>query len=115
MQEIHPGARVGDFPPRQREAAVRLLAVFITSEQGNILIIDDKKSDAGELRRVLRSEGYISDLLAKVMRSEMEDAHARVTAGTERELYSHPIRANHNDQAGHVGDFPHRQFEAIAR
>src|ERR1043166_4172121 len=28
------------------------------SEQGNILIIDDKKSDAGELGRVLRSEGY---------------------------------------------------------
>src|ERR1044072_1804540 len=28
------------------------------SEQGNILIIDDKKSDAGEFGRMLRSEGY---------------------------------------------------------
>ena len=31
---------------------------FITDEQGRILIVDDKKSDAEEFERVLRAEGY---------------------------------------------------------
>jgi DNA-binding NtrC family response regulator len=35
---------------------------------------------------------YISDLLAKVMRSEVEDALTRVTTAAERELYSQAIR-----------------------
>ena len=42
---------------------------------------------------------YVSDLLAKVMRSEMEDAHARVTAAAERELYSQAIRLAGGDQS----------------
>src|SRR5205814_1862651 len=32
---------------------------------------------------------YISDLLKRVTRGEIEDAHARVTVAAERELYSH--------------------------
>ena len=42
---------------------------------------------------------YVSDLLAKVMRSEMEDAHARVTATAERELYSQAIQLADGDQS----------------
>ena len=46
------------------------------NQQGSILTIDDKKSDAVEFGRVLI---YVSVLLAKVIRGEMKDAHARVT------------------------------------
>jgi DNA-binding NtrC family response regulator len=42
---------------------------------------------------------YISDLLAKVMRSEVEDAHARVTAAAERELYGQAIELAGGDQS----------------
>jgi len=42
---------------------------------------------------------YVSDLLAKVMRSEVEDAHARVTAAAERELYSQAIQLAGGDQS----------------
>jgi DNA-binding NtrC family response regulator len=42
---------------------------------------------------------YVSELLAKVMRSEMEDAHARVTAIAERELYSQAIQLAGGDQS----------------
>ncbi len=42
---------------------------------------------------------YVSDLLAKVMRSEMEDAHARVTVAAERELYSQAIQLAGGDQS----------------
>src|ERR1051325_6812160 len=35
-----------------------MLAAVVMNEQGNILIIDDKKSDAEEFDRVLKSEGY---------------------------------------------------------
>jgi len=41
---------------------------------------------------------YVSDLLAKVMRSELEDAQARVTAAAERELYSQAIHLAGGDQ-----------------
>jgi len=116
---------------------------------GNILIIDDQKSDAAEFERVLRAEGfevetaataeaglararrngfdvvltglhlsgpdegrkegvpagdpplasYVSDLLARVMRNEVEDAHARLIAATERELYSQAIQLASGDQS----------------
>ena len=42
---------------------------------------------------------YVSDLLAKVMRGEMEDAHVRVTAAAERELYSQAIQLAGGDQS----------------
>ena len=42
---------------------------------------------------------YISDLLAKVMSSEIENAHARVTCAAERELYSQAIRLARGDQS----------------
>jgi DNA-binding NtrC family response regulator len=42
---------------------------------------------------------YVSDLLAKVMAGEVEDAHARVTAAAERELYSQAIRLADGDQS----------------
>jgi len=41
---------------------------------------------------------YISELLAKVMRSEVEDAHARVTAVAERELCTQAIQLAGGDQ-----------------
>jgi DNA-binding NtrC family response regulator len=41
---------------------------------------------------------YVSDLLAKVMRSEVEDAHARVTSVAERELYRQAIQLAGGDQ-----------------
>jgi DNA-binding NtrC family response regulator len=41
---------------------------------------------------------YVSDLLGQVMRSEIEDAHARVTAAAERELYSQAIQLANGDQ-----------------
>ena len=47
------------------------------NEQGTILIIEDKKSDAEEFGSVLI---YVSVLLAKVIRGGMKNAHARVTA-----------------------------------
>jgi DNA-binding NtrC family response regulator len=42
---------------------------------------------------------YVSDLLGKVMRSELEDAHARVTAAAEREVYSQAIQLADGDQS----------------
>ena len=41
---------------------------------------------------------YVSELLAKVMRNEMEDAHARVTTAAEREVYGQAIRLADGDQ-----------------
>jgi DNA-binding NtrC family response regulator len=41
---------------------------------------------------------YVADLLAKVMRGEVEDAHARVTAAAEHELYSQAIALAGGDQ-----------------
>src|SRR4029453_3467526 len=42
---------------------------------------------------------YVSDLLAKVMRGEGEDAQARVTAAAERELYSQAIHLAGGNQS----------------
>ncbi|HTL58368.1 MAG TPA: sigma-54 dependent transcriptional regulator [Candidatus Limnocylindrales bacterium] len=42
---------------------------------------------------------FVSDLLAKVMRSEIEDAHARVTVAAERELYGQAILLADGDQS----------------
>jgi transcriptional regulator with GAF, ATPase, and Fis domain len=42
---------------------------------------------------------FVSDLLAKVMCSEMEDAHARVTVAAERELYGQAILLAEGDQS----------------
>jgi DNA-binding NtrC family response regulator len=42
---------------------------------------------------------YISEVLAKVMQGEWEDAHARVTLHTERELYSQAIQLAVGDQS----------------
>ena len=42
---------------------------------------------------------YVSDLLGKVTRSEMEDAHAHVTAAAEREVYSQAIQLAGGDQS----------------
>jgi DNA-binding NtrC family response regulator len=42
---------------------------------------------------------YVADLLAKVTRNEMEDAHARVTVAAERELYSQAIQLAGGDQS----------------
>jgi DNA-binding NtrC family response regulator len=42
--------------------------------------------------------GYVSELLGKVMRNEIEDAHARVTIAAERELYSQAIQLAAGDQ-----------------
>jgi DNA-binding NtrC family response regulator len=42
---------------------------------------------------------YVSNLLAQVMRSEVEGAHARVTAAAERELYSQAIQLAGGDQS----------------
>jgi len=42
---------------------------------------------------------FVSDLLSKVMCSEMEDAHARVTAAAERELYGQAIQLADGDQS----------------
>jgi DNA-binding NtrC family response regulator len=42
---------------------------------------------------------YISELLAKVMRNEVEDAHARVTAAAERELCTQAIHLADGDQS----------------
>jgi len=41
---------------------------------------------------------YVADLLGQVMRNELEDAHARVTAAAERELYSQAIQLAAGDQ-----------------
>jgi len=41
---------------------------------------------------------YVADLLGQVMRNELEDAHARVTAAVERELYSQAIQLAAGDQ-----------------
>ena len=41
---------------------------------------------------------YVSDLLAKVIRGEMADAHGRVTAAAEQELYSQAIQLAGGDQ-----------------
>jgi DNA-binding NtrC family response regulator len=43
-------------------------------------------------------EAYVSDLLAKVMRGEMEDAQARVTFAAERELYTQAIKLAGGEQ-----------------
>ena len=42
---------------------------------------------------------YVSDLLARVMRGDVEDAHARVTAAAERELYSQAIHLAGGNQS----------------
>jgi DNA-binding NtrC family response regulator len=42
---------------------------------------------------------YVSDLLAKAMNSELEDANARLTVTAERELYSQAIRLAGGDQS----------------
>jgi DNA-binding NtrC family response regulator len=42
---------------------------------------------------------YVSDLLAKAMSSELEDAHCRLTATAERELYSQAIQLAGGDQS----------------
>jgi len=42
---------------------------------------------------------YVSDLLGKVMRSEIEDAQARVTVAAERELYTQAIQLAAGDQS----------------
>ena len=42
---------------------------------------------------------YISELLGKVIRGEVEDAQARVAAAAERELYSQAIRLAEGDQS----------------
>jgi len=42
---------------------------------------------------------YVSDLLAKVMGGEVEDAHVRVTAAAERELYSQAIHLAGGNQS----------------
>jgi len=42
---------------------------------------------------------YVSDLLERVMRNEIEDAHARVTVAAERELYSQAIQLANGDQS----------------
>jgi DNA-binding NtrC family response regulator len=42
---------------------------------------------------------YVSDLLAKAMSSELEDAHSRLTATAERELYSQAIQLAGGDQS----------------
>jgi DNA-binding NtrC family response regulator len=42
---------------------------------------------------------YVSDLLAKVVGGEMEDAYARVTAATERELFAQVIKLAGGDQS----------------
>jgi DNA-binding NtrC family response regulator len=42
---------------------------------------------------------YVSDLLGRVMRGEMEDAHARMTVATERELYSQAFQLAGGDQS----------------
>ena len=48
---------VGDFPHRQLAVTLRYWEPIL-NEQGNILVIDDKKPEAEEFERVLRSEGY---------------------------------------------------------
>ena len=42
---------------------------------------------------------YVSELLAKTTRGELEDAHARVTAAVERELYTQAIQLSQGDQS----------------
>jgi DNA-binding NtrC family response regulator len=42
---------------------------------------------------------YVADLLAKVTRNELKDAHARVTAAAEREVYSQAIQLAGGDQS----------------
>jgi DNA-binding NtrC family response regulator len=42
---------------------------------------------------------YITDLLAKVRRNEMEDANARLVAAVERELYGQAIQLAEGDQS----------------
>ena len=42
---------------------------------------------------------YVSEILGKVMRNEIEDAHARVTIAAERELYSQAIQLANGDQS----------------
>ena len=42
---------------------------------------------------------YVSDLLAKVMGGEMEDAYARVLAGAEHELFGQAIKLAGGDQS----------------
>jgi len=42
---------------------------------------------------------YVSELLAKVVDGKMEDAHARVTEATERELYGQAIQLADGDQS----------------
>jgi DNA-binding NtrC family response regulator len=42
---------------------------------------------------------YVSDLLAKVMRGEIEDAQVRVTVAAERELYSQAFELAGGDQS----------------
>ena len=42
---------------------------------------------------------YVADLLERVMRGELEDAHARVTAVVERELYGQAIQLAGDDQS----------------
>ncbi|TAL00073.1 MAG: sigma-54-dependent Fis family transcriptional regulator [Verrucomicrobia bacterium] len=42
---------------------------------------------------------YVADLLAKVMRSELDGAHARVAAAAEREVYSQAIQLAAGDQS----------------
>jgi len=43
--------------------------------------------------------GYVSELLAKVMGGELEDAHARVIAAAERELFDQAIKLARGDQS----------------
>jgi DNA-binding NtrC family response regulator len=42
---------------------------------------------------------YVSDLLARVLRGEIEDGHARMIAAAERELYSQAIQLAGGDQS----------------
>jgi len=90
---------------RELENVVRRALV---SSHGIINLSDVQEAVAqdtlAELVTALPGEGqplaaYVSELLAKAVQGEMEDANARVTVVAERELYSQAIRLAEGDQS----------------
>src|SRR5207249_309043 len=89
---------------RELENVVRRALV---SSHGSISLSDVQEAIAGDT--VGKSAplpaadqplaAYVSDLLGKVMRNELEDAQARVTAAAELELYTQAIQLAGGDQS----------------
>jgi DNA-binding NtrC family response regulator len=99
LQEMSWPGNVRELENVVRRALVSSHGTISLSDLQEAIAQDTIAKSAAPLPEVDQPlAAYVSDLLAKVMRNEVEDAHARVTVAAERELYSQAIQLAGGDQ-----------------